>query len=123
MKLKDILITKAEVENDGHQIDNEMIRGAQISVIGHFGNAVSLNIFTGSCCLIHDCNNTGNLGILIKAFVELFELTEEDGFIFTKIKDLPVRIVSDGWGTKVIGFGHFMKDRFVYTDDFLRITE
>ena len=123
MKLKDILITKAEVENDGHQIDNEMIRGAQISVIGHFGNAVSLNIFTGSCCLIHDCNNTGNLGILIRAFVELFELTEEDGFNFTELKGLPCRIVSDGWGTKVIGFGHFMKDRFVYTEDFLRITE
>ena len=123
MKLNDILITKAEVENDGHQIDNEMIRGAEISVTGHFGNAVSLNVLTGSCCLLHDCNNTENLGILIKAFVELFELTEEDGFIFTKIKDLPVRIVSDGWGTKVIGFGHFMKDRFVYTDDFLRITE
>ena len=124
MKLNDILITKAEVENDGHQIDNEMIGGAQISVIGHFGNAVSLNIWTGCCCLIHDCNNTGNLGTLIKAFVELFELTEEDGFDFVKkIKNLPVRIVSDGWGTKVIGFGHFMKDRFVYTEDFLRITE
>ena len=78
MKLKDVLITKAEVENDGHQIDNEMIRGADISVTGHFGNAVSLNVFTGSCCLLHDCNNTENLGILIKAFVELFELTEED---------------------------------------------
>lgn len=123
MKLNDILITKAEVENDGHQIDNEMIRGAQISVVGHFGNAVSLNIFTGSCCLLHDCNNTGNLGILIKAFVELFELTEEDGFIFTKLKDLPCRIVSDGPFSKVIGFGHFMKDRFVYTEDFLKITE
>ena len=124
MKLKDILITKAEVENDGHQIDNEMIGGAEISVIGHFGNMVSLNVWTGCCCLIQGNNNTSNLGILIKAFVELFDLTEEDGLNFLKkIKDLPVRIVSDGWGSQVIGFGHFMKDRFVYTEDFLRITE
>ena len=123
MKLKDVLITKAEVENDGHQIDNEMIRGADISVTGHFGNAVSLNVFTGSCCLLHDCNNTENLGILSKAFVVFFELSDQDGFIFTKIKDLPCRIVSDGPFSKVIGFGHFMKDRFVYTEDFLRITE
>lgn len=123
MKLNDILITKAEVENDGHQIDNEMIHGAQISVIGHFGNVVSLTIFTGSCCLLQDNNNTRNLGILIKAFVELFELTEEDGFNFTKLKDVPCRIVSDGPFSKVIGFGHFMKNRFVYTEDFLRITE
>ena len=124
MKLKDVLITKAEVENDGHTIDNEMIGGAQISVVGHFGNAVVLNIWTGCCSLIHDHNNTGNLGVLIKALVELFDLTEEDGLDFIKkIKNLPVRIVSDGWGTKVIGLGHFMKDKFVYTEDFLRITE
>ena len=123
MKLKDVLITKAEIEDDGHKIDNEMIRGAQISVIGHFGNAVSLNIFTGSCCLVHDCNNTGNVGFIIRAFVELFELTEEDGFDFSKIKNIPCRIVSDGPFSRVIGFGHFMKDRFVYTDDFMRITE
>lgn len=123
MKLKDVLITKAEIENDGHQIDNEMIGGAEISVIGHFGNVVSLNIYTGCCCLIHDNNNTGNLGILIKAFVELFELTEEDGLNFSKLKNIPCRIVSDGPFSKVIGFGHFMKDRFVYTEDFVRITE
>lgn len=124
MKLNDVIITKAEIENDGHKIDNEMIGGAQISVVGHFGNAVALNIWTGCCSLINGHNNTGNLGVLIKALVELFDLTEEDGLDFIKkIKNLPVRIVSDGWGTKVIGFGHFMKDKFVYTEDFMRITE
>lgn len=124
MKLNDIIKTKAEIEKDGHKIDNEMIGGAQISVVGHFGNAVVLNIWTGCCSLVHDRNNTGNLGIIIKALVELFDLREEDGIdFFKKIKGLPVRIVSDGWGTKVIGFGHFMKDRFVYTEDFVRITE
>ena len=123
MKLNDILVTKSEIEKDGHHIDNEMIRGADISVIGHFGNLVTLNVWTGCCCLIQDRNNTTNLGFLIKALVELFELTDEDGFVFSKMKDIPCRIVSDGWGTKVIGFGHFMKDRFVYTKDFVKITE
>ena len=123
MKLNDILVTKSEIEKDGHHIDNEMIRGADISVIGHFGNLVTLNVWTGCCCLIQDRNNTENLGFLIKALVELFELTDEDGFVFSKMKDIPCRIVSDGWGTKVIGFGHFMKDRFVYTKDFMKITE
>lgn len=123
MKLKEILKTKAEIEADGHEIDNNIIRGADIGVIGHFGNAVSLNVYTDNCCLIHDRNNTGNLGFLIRALVELFDLTEEDGFSFSKIKDIPCRIISDGWGSKVLGFGHFMKDRFVYTADFMRITE
>ena len=123
MKLNDVLVTKSKIEKDGHHIDNEMIRGADISVIGHFGNLVTLNVWTGCCCLIQDRNNTANLGFLIKALVELFEMTDEDGFVFSKMKDIPCRIVSDGWGTKVIGFGHFMKDRFVYTKDFMKITE
>ena len=123
MKLNDVLVTKSKIEKDGHDIDNEMIRGADISVIGHFGNLVTLNVWTGCCCLIHDRNNTANLGFLIKALVELFELTDEDGFAFDKMKDIPCRIVSDGLGSKVIGFGHFMKDRFVYTKDFVKITE
>lgn len=122
MKLSEIIKTKAEIEADGHEIDNNIIRGASISVIGHFGNSVSLNVYTDNCCLIHDYNNTDNIGFLILALVELFDLTEEDGFNFDKMKDVPCRIISDGWGSKVLGFGHFMKDRFVYKDDFVKIT-
>lgn len=122
MKLSEIIKTKAEIEADGHEIDNNIIRGVSISVIGHFGNSVSLNVYTDNCCLIHDYNNTDNIGFLIRALVELFDLTEEDGFNFDKMKDVPCRIISDGWGSKVLGFGHFMKDRFVYKDDFMKIT-
>ena len=123
MKLSDIIRTRAQVEAEGYQLDNEMIRGADISVIGHFGNAVSLNVWTGCCCLIHDRNNTQNIGILIKALVDLFDLTEEDGFKFSDLKDIPCRIISNGFGSKVVGFGHFMKDRFVYADDLKLLTE
>ena len=123
MKLSEIIKTKSEIEADGHEIDNNIIRGVNISVLGHFGNAVSLNVYTDNCCLIHDYNNTDNIGFLIRALVELFDLTEEDGFDFCKIKDVPCRIISDGWGSKVLGFGHFMKDRFVYRDDFVKITD
>ena len=123
MKLDDIITTKEKVENDGHLIDNNMIRGADISVIGHFGNIVSLNVYTDNCCIIHDCNNTKNLGFIIHALTELLDLTAEDGYSFNKIKDIPIRIISDGWGTKVLGFGHFMKDRFVYTKELMRIDE
>ena len=123
MKLSDIIRTRDQVDADGYQLDNEMIHGADISVIGHFGNAVSLNVWTGSCCLIHDCNLTQNLGIVIKALVELFDLIDEDGYNFSKFKEIPCRIISSGWGTRVVCFGHFMKDRFVYTDDLKLLTE
>ena len=123
MKLSDIIRTRAKVEADGYQLDNEMIHGADISVTGHFGNAVSLNVWTGCCCLIHDRNLTQHLGIVIKALVELFDLTDEDGYNFSKFKEIPCRIISSGWGTKVVGFGHFMKDKFVYIDDLKLLTE
>ena len=123
MKLDDIIKKESDILANDHKIENEMIRGADIAVIGHFGNLVSLNVWTGCCCLLHNYNNTQNLGLILKAFVELFDLTDEDGYCFSKIKDIPCRIISDGWGSKVLGFGHFMKDRFVYTEDFIRITE
>lgn len=122
MKLKDITKKKEEILADGHQIDNEMIRGAEIDIIGHFGNVVSLRVWTGCCSLIHDINATGNIGYIIKAIIELLDLTEEDGYLFSKLKDIPVRIISDGFGTRVLGFGHFMKDQFVYTDDLVKLT-
>ena len=123
MKLTDIVKNKAQIEADGHQIDNNMIKGADIAVIGHFGNIVSLNVWTENCCLINDYNNTENLGFIIYALTELFDLTAEDGYCFNKIKDIPCRMISDGWGTQVLGFGHFMKDKFVYTSDFIKINE
>lgn len=123
MKLDDIIKKESDILADDHKIENEMIRGADIAVIGHFGNLVSLNVWTGCCCLLHNYNNTQNLGLILKAFVELFDLTDEDGYCFSKIKDIPCRIIFDGWGSKVLGFGHFMKDRFVYTEDFIRTTE
>ncbi len=123
MKLDDILKKEEDILADGHVLSNEMIRGADILVIGHFGNVVSLDIWTGCCALTHDRANTGNLGFIIKAIVELLCLDDEDGFRFSKLKDIPVRIISDGPFSKVLGFGHFMKNRFVYTDDLNKLTE
>ena len=123
MKLNDIIHNEEEVLAQGYKITNEMIHGSDLSVIGHFGNAVSINVWTGCCCLLHDYNNTDNIGYIIKALVELFDLTDEDGYVFKNFKEIPCRIISNGWGSKVVGFGHFMKNKFVYTDEFVKITE
>lgn len=64
-------------------------------------------------------NNTGNLGYILKAFIEMFELSREDGVYLTDIKNIPCRLVLDG--DRCVGFGHFMKDRFVLTEDFAKI--
>ena len=126
MKLNDIIKTKAELEALGYGIENEIILGADIDVVGHFGNKCALDIWCKRIRMFGGYNNQSNLGFLLKAFVELFELTEEDGFLFSKIKDIPCRIVytdGGGWGSECIGFGHFMEDRFVLREDFAKINE
>ena len=71
-------------------------------------------------------NNTRSLGYLIKAFIELFDISNEDGLRLTDIKNIPCRLVFNGknsWGSKCIGFVHFMKDKFVLTKEFAEVNE
>lgn len=60
----------------------------------------------------------------MKVIVEVLDLTDDDGVCVSKIKNVPVRIVSEsGCGSKVIGFGHFMKDRFVLVEDVIGLAK
>lgn len=126
MKFENIIKTQKEILKDGNSIENNIIKGCDITIIGHFGNVVSLDIWCNNCSLFSMRASTANIGWQIKALVELFDLTEEDGFCLSKFKDIPCRIIIEGndggWGSKVIGFGHFMEDKFVYKDDFAKIT-
>jgi hypothetical protein len=124
IKREDIIKTIKQIIADGNSIENNIIIGSDIRCIGHFGNTVSLDIWATNCSLFHAYNNTDNIGWQIKALVELFDLTDEDGFLFSKFRNIPCRIITSGrFGSKVIGFGHFMKDKFIYTDDFAKITD
>ena len=109
MRLKDI-IRSEESFTENVVIRNDIITSVDIDVIGHFGNCSSLEIY-------------GKI-ILVRALVELFEISEEDGIRLSDIKNIPCRILLDGspFG-RCIGFGHFMKNKFVYTEDFVRIAE
>ena len=71
-------------------------------------------------------NNTRSLGYLIMAFIELFDISNEDGLRLTDIENIPCRLVFNGknsWGYKCIGFGHFMQDKFVLTKEFAEVNE
>ena len=62
--------------------------------------------------------------LLKKALSKDFDLSEEDGLRLTEIKSLPCRIILEGgWSSKCVGFGHFMKDKFVLTEEFAKINE
>ena len=126
MKLQDIIKTEKQIKEIGHSIENNIIEKVDINTIAHFGNVTCFEILCSNVCAMSGYNNIKNLGYIIKAFIELFDLSREDGLRLTEIKNIPCRLIfegSGGWGSRCIGFGHFMKDKFVLTEDFAKVNE
>lgn len=126
MKFEDIIKTKEQIKEMGHSIENNMIEYVDVNTIAHFGNVTCFEIVCSNICAMSSYNNLCSLGFIIKAFIELLDLSEEDGLRLSKIKNIPCRLIFEGqggWGSKCIGFGHFMKDKFVFVDDFAKINE
>lgn len=123
--LESIIKTEDRIKKLGYGISNNIIICVDINAVGHFGNNVCFEIMCSNVYPMAMYNNTSNIGYLIRSFIELFDLTEEDGMRLSKIKNIPCRLVFDDpnctWGSKCIGFGHFMDDKFVLTDDFAKI--
>ncbi len=126
MKFDEIIKTEQELKSSGYSVENNIIKSIDVDIIAHFGNCTCFEIICTDRHLMGVYNNTKSLGFLIRAFVELFDLSREDGIKLTSIKNVPCRLVFDGepsWGAKCIGFGHFMKDKFVLIEDFVKINE
>ena len=123
MKLKDIIKTEEQIKEMGHRIENNLIEEVNVNTIAHFNNITSFEIYCSNVCPMFGRNNIGNLGYVIRAFIELFDLSEEDGLRLTKIKKIPCRLVfkKNGFVNECIGIGHFMKDKFVLIDDLARL--
>ena len=123
MELKDIIKTQKQIEEMGYKIKNNYIDYVNINTIAHFGNLTCFEIICMDVCPLSAYNNIRNLGYIIRAFIELFDLSQEDGLRLTEIKNIPCRLFYDRWGSKCIGFGHFMKDKFVLVDEFVEVNE
>ena len=126
MNLKDIIHTSKDIKEMGHTIENNIIEWVDVNTIGHFGNTVTMEISCKNVYALCNYVNTNNIGFMIKAFIELFDLGEDNGVLLRDIKNIPCRLIFDGnggWGAKCIGFGHFMKDKFVLNDEFVNIRE
>ena len=115
--LESIIKTEAEIRAMGCVIMNNVIEKVDVNTIAHFGNVTCLEIICKDICPMSTYNNTGNLGFLIRALIELLDLSEEDGLRLSKIKNIPCRLVFNdakcSWGSTCIGIGNFMNDKFV----------
>lgn len=124
MKLKEIIKTQKQIEEMGYRIENNIIEVVDINTIAHFGNVTCFEIECTNVYPMSAYNNINNLGYILRAFIEIFDLSKEDGLRLTKIKSFPCRLIFEGGcGSKCVGFGHFMKDKFVLTEEFAKINE
>jgi hypothetical protein len=126
--LKDIIIKKAEIDAVGWDVANNIITHIDVNTIAHFGNTTCFEIACSDVYPMSCYNNTKNLGYILKAFIEFFELSEEDGIRIRDIKNIPCRLIFEStngctWGSKCIGIGHFMKDKFIFIQDLAKVDE
>lgn len=119
--VNDIIKTKRQIEEMGYGIENNIIEKVDVNCIGHFGNCVTFEIQCKNVYAMCHYNNTANLGFIIKKFVELMGLTDEDGIRLSNIRNVPCRIVYEdshcSYGLRCVGIGHFMENKFVLIDD------
>lgn len=114
-----ITLSLQDIKENGYGVENNIV-SFELSVIGHFGNSVSLVLMGENIILYSGYNNTANIGFIIQYLVELFDISKEDGIYLSEMKDIPVRLVFDSpdcsWGSRCVGIGNFMKDKFVLFD-------
>lgn len=111
------------------RIENNMVESVDVNIIAHYGNICCLEVYCKDVILINSYNNIGNIGYILREFIELLDIAREDGLRITDIKNVPVRLVYESctdktmWGAKCIGFGNFMKDKFVLIKDLMKVKE
>lgn len=120
---KDIIKPKAELENNGYIVENAMLEYMDINIIGHFGNATTFSMVTNCCCIFSNYNMGSILSEVIRCVIEVLNLSEEDGLHLSKLKNIPIQIVSKGVGSKVEGFGCFLGNRFVLVEDVINLAK
>lgn len=121
---KDIAKTESEILERGLFVENNILKSVDINVIGHFGNITTIEMWFENCCLFSGVNAGVLLPDILKSIIETLDLSDEDGLRISKIKNVPVRIITSGkhFG-KVVGFGHFMKNRFILQDDIIQMAK
>ena len=127
INLKAIIKKEDDIRHLGLGIQNNIIEKIDVNTIAHFGNVTCLEVWCTNICPMATYNNTHNLGFIIKSLIELLEIEQEDGLRLSAIKNIPCRLVFNddkcSWGSKCIGIGHFMYDKFVLIEDLVKINE
>ena len=116
---KEFIYSQKEIEKKGYTIKNDYLESARIKIEGHFGNCTSLVLFFSQCAL-GGYNNTAKLGEIIHTLYYILDLIDDDGLYLDELKNIAIRLIFEGdggVGSKCVGFGNFMLDRFIFFND------
>ena len=109
---------------DNYSIENNVIKKLDILVTGHFGNTVSVAMTCENVNPFPLYNSVGNIGFILRALVELFDKERDESVSISALQGTPIRLVFDSkdlYTGRCVGIGHFMKDRFILTDDLMKL--
>lgn len=123
-KYKGIFITEKQLKDKlggNFEIENNYIKNVDIVVIAHFGNVVAIRMDCENICPLPLYNSTHNVGYIIRALIEMFDKEKEDGVSINALNNTPIRIVLVKG--RCVAIGHYMKDRFIFTEDLMKIKE
>ena len=99
-----------------------------LEILQHLKCGLKIDITTfemwfKDCCLFSDYNIGGLLPFILKAVVEILEISSDSGTRISNVKDVPCRTIFTSKLGRVIGFGNFMKDEFVFADDLIKLAK
>lgn len=124
-----VFLTEKEVAEQlcqDYSFRNNVIEDIKLKVTGHFGNCVSVDIWCDRAFPTPLYNSTHNIGYIIRALVEFLDKDRDGGVCLDELIGTPIRLIYDNKNPdkgKCVGIGHYMKDRFVFTDKLLTVKE
>lgn len=102
-------------EDESLQIENAILYGIDLELVGHFGNAIRLSVSIESASYSHVLfpEIFGNrIPRVLQSLFDLLDLSTEDGRKLSSVKDIACRVAFKS-DRKISAIGHFLKDKWM----------
>lgn len=103
-------------KDDPIHVENAILHGIDLVVIGHFGNSIflSVSIETPSYPYVAFPDiSYNNIPRFIRLIFDLLHLSEEDGRKLSSVKDMACRVAFKS-DSRIAAIGHFLRDEWMF---------
>ena len=105
-------------------VSNAIIESVQVSWQGHY-NITTLELTlklsdNGYICALGTYNLREILGVVANDFIRQFVGETDDTVTLDRLNGKPVRAILASYSGPVVGLGHFLDDKFIMFEDYLK---